>query len=84
MTDFNSDYAQLAAWKDYRIAQQQVCQWRVMICCQVQKNHQQRHEVVVTALSAEDAQRIAKQRYLKMYPRRVNSTWVESVERVTE
>ena len=75
-----NDFEQLAAWRDYRSAQQQLKQWKLLICAQVQKNHRQRQEVLVTALTPEDAQRIARQRYLKMSPRRACSIWVESVE----
>lgn len=76
----SNDFEQLAQWRAHRIAQQQPKQWRVMICFQVQKNKRQRQEVLVTAVSAEDAQQIAMSRYLKAYPRRANSTWIESVE----
>lgn len=82
MTHYNIDYAQLAAWREHRIAQQQVCQWKVLIIWQAQKNKHQLQDVLVTALSAEDAQSIALARYLKAYPRRTSSTWVQSVEKV--
>lgn len=80
MTSYNIDYAQLQAWREYRLAQQRRRQWRVRICAQVQKNSRQLQDVLVDALTPEDAQRIAVQRYLRDFPRRVNSTWVECVE----
>jgi hypothetical protein len=82
VSELNIDYAQLAAWRAHRAAQQQVCQWKVLIIWQVQKNKHQLQDVLVTAVSAEDAQSIALSRYLKAYPRRASSTWVQSVEKV--
>lgn len=80
MTNYNIDYAQLAAWRAHHAAQQQPKQWKVMICWQVQKNKHRLQDVLVTAVSAEDARRIALARYLDAYPRRESSAWVESVE----
>lgn len=82
MTHYNIDYAQLAAWRAHRTAQQQPKQWKVLIRWQVQKNKHRLQDVLVTAVTPEDAQSIALARYLKAYPRRASSTWVERVEEV--
>jgi hypothetical protein len=76
-----NDFAQLAQWRAYRIAQQQIVAWSVRVAYQTRKNSLAQQDVLVRAQTEADTRCIALQRYLKMYPRR-QQAWVEGVKRV--